>query len=358
MKNILKGLVGIGISAFFVWLTLRHKDLPTLWEQIKSVDYGYLSLYVVLLLGVHLLRTVRWGILLEPLDNAIGFKRLNAASAVGFMLLVILPLRMGEVARPALIADADRKKITFSSALASVAVERVVDGIVMTLLLLGILPFVHGDSPDVNKVRLFGWLFFAVFGGGGVFLVFAYFQHALALKIVHTVGDPISPKLTAKALGIMEAFIRGLHAVPSVSKIGAFLVLTVVYWGLNGYGLSVLAKGFGFELDPLAMYTTLAVVTVGVMIPAGPGMAGVFQWATEVGLGLVIPAAVVGRVAGAYSNVLWAAQFGQQVGLGLLFMAIGHIDVTAAFRQGNDSEEVPKVEEKKPEPKKDDESPK
>jgi hypothetical protein len=59
---------------------------------------------------------------------------------------------------------------------------------------------------------------------------------------------------------------------------------------------------------------------------------GVFQFATEVGLQLFLPAVLVTQVVGAYSNVVWAAQFVQQVVLGLIFMGIGHIDLGAALR--------------------------
>jgi uncharacterized protein (TIRG00374 family) len=336
VKRVLKGVAGVGVSALFIWLFLRDKDLHQMWEELKSADYRYLAAYLGVLLLIHLCRTVRWGILLEPLDKELTFKRLNAVSAVGFMLLIVMPFRLGEFARPALIAD--KKKISFSNSLASIVVERVVDGLAMTLLLLCTLPFVDSNSPDVNKVRFFGWVFFSIFGGGGLFLAFAYFFHDAALKLGHAVGDRISPTLTAKVLDIAEAFVQGLRSIPSVGKIVAFFGLTVVYWGLNGFGLAVLARGFDLQLTALGAYTTLAVLTVGVMIPAGPGMAGIFQYFTEVGLKLFLPLAIVQRAGAAYSNVVWAAQFGQQVAVGLLFMALGHVDISDAFRFGGDDD--------------------
>src|ERR1700694_1026292 len=96
--------VSLAVSALFVWLSLRHADVRAVARNIAAADPLRLLAYVGLLLVIHLLRTVRWGILLEPLGH-VGFKRLNAASAVGFMLLMLLPLRLGEFARPLLIAQ-------------------------------------------------------------------------------------------------------------------------------------------------------------------------------------------------------------------------------------------------------------
>src|SRR2546421_7493855 len=88
---------------------------------------------------------LRWGLLLKPLGE-VSFKRLNSASAVGWMLLMLLPLRLGEFARPLLIARPPAgggQQLRRSGALASVVVGRIVDGIalgplrVISLRLLG-----------------------------------------------------------------------------------------------------------------------------------------------------------------------------------------------------------------------------
>jgi glycosyltransferase 2 family protein len=329
VKNFLKVTGGLLVSAFFVWLTLRGKDTHAIWAAIKNVDLRYIGGYFMVLTGIHLVRTIRWGILVEPLDPEIGFKRLNAVAAVGFMLLITLPFRLGELARPALLAD--KKKITISNSMASIVVERVIDGLAMTMLLLVTLLFVHGQSAALERIRYFGWVFFSIFGGGGLFLVFAAWKHDLAVRMVHGVADRISPKLAEKGVSLIDSFITGLKTVPSLGKLALYGVLTVTYWGLNGIGLGVLARGFGMPLSPLAMYTTLAVLTVGIMIPAGPGMAGTFQYFTGLGLGLFMPAATMAVAGSAFAQVVWGMQFGQQALFGLVFMALGHIKAGQAL---------------------------
>ena len=126
MKRIVQALVGIAISGVALWLTLRGKDVSAIAQEIRAADYRYLAPYLLILVFIHLARTVRWGILLEPVAK-LPFSRLNAVSAVGFMALIILPFRLGEFARPYLIAE--RPRLRVSSALSSVVVERVTDGL-------------------------------------------------------------------------------------------------------------------------------------------------------------------------------------------------------------------------------------
>ncbi len=89
----LRAILSLGISGLFVWLSLRHTDLRGVASAMRAAPAGPLAGYFVLLLLIHLVRTVRWGLLLEPVGR-VGFRRLNFASAVGFMLLVVLPLAL------------------------------------------------------------------------------------------------------------------------------------------------------------------------------------------------------------------------------------------------------------------------
>jgi hypothetical protein len=145
---------------------------------------------------------------------------------------------------------------------------------------------------------------------------------------------------------MLDAFIHGLRLVPTRRKAAVFVALTVVYWGLNAWGMNVLARGFGLELGLVESCAILGVLVVGVMIPAGPGMVGTFQGAIVIGLSLFVPKDVVATRGTAYANVLWAAQLAQQVALGTFFLFSRHIQLgrltgaPAAVGQGLEAEEV------------------
>lgn len=322
MKRLLQVLAGLAISAVALWLTLRGKDLGAIWAAMRTADYRYLAPYVSILLAIHLVRTVRWGLLLEPVAK-VPFARLNAVAAVGFMALVLLPFRLGEFARPYLIAD--RPRLRVSAALSSVVAERVADGVFMGLVLLVALGSVPDAAPGVRLLRLGGALVAGAFVAILAFLALAYRNRAVAVRLTTRLAGLLSPRLGARIAGMMDAFLHGLRLVPGPGALAKFALLTAAFWALNALGMEILARGFGFDLDFVQSVAVLGVLVVGVMIPAGPGMVGTFQGAVVLGLALFAGDEAVHTRGVAYANVLWAAQIGQQAALGAIFLFSGHI---------------------------------
>lgn len=320
-RRLAQALAGLLVSAGALWLTLRGKDLHGIWEATRSADYGVLVPYTGILLLIHVLRTVRWALLLEPVGR-VPLARVNAASAVGFMALVLLPFRLGEFARPVLVAD---RRLRASAALSTIVVERIVDGLFSGLLLVVTLLALPDTTPGVRVLRIAGLAVSAAFASLLAFLVLAARSRERALQLVARVLGPVSPRLARRAGSTLDAFIHGLKQVPSRPKLAAVFLLTAAYWAVNGYGMKVLATGFGLDLSLHAAFTVLGVLVVGVMIPAGPGMVGTFQGAVVAGLSLFLAPGEVATRGTAYANVLWAAQMGVQIALGAIFLFSRHI---------------------------------
>ncbi len=336
LKLTVRLLLSLGVSAVLMWLSLRNADLRAVGRAIASADPWRMAGYAAILVCVHLVRTVRWGILLEPLGR-VGFKRLNSASAVGFMLLIVLPFRLGEFARPLLIArpppGVGGATLRRSGAFASIVVERIVDGLAIGLLGIVALRMLgasaSGRYADFarNASVLVALGFFTLC----VAVTAAFFLRDRAVQLTSALLRPFSPRLAQRASSMLDAFISALH-LGSGWKALAFFALTALYWSLNGFGLTLLAPAFGFHLAPLMVATILAVQVVGVMVPAGPGMIGTMQFFTQAGLSIFVPDAFtrgspVAAHAAGYANALWMLNFGVQVALGLLFMLLGHVSL-------------------------------
>ena len=348
VKLVLRITVSLAISALFVWLSLRNAPIREVARAIADCDKTPLLIYAGLLLLIHLIRTVRWGILLEPLGH-VGFSRLNSAAAVGFMLLILLPLRLGEFARPLLIARPPvgrGPRLRRTGALASVVVERIADGLGVGLL--GVLALralgdrAGGDNADFARraALLVSLGFFTLC----VLLVAAFFLRERALALSNRLLSPLSPRLATKVTSMLDAFIGALH-LGSGWKVLGFLGLTALYWTCALFGLALVAPAFGMSLGALQACALLAVQVVGAMVPAGPGMVGTLQFFTQVGLSLFVPGALgsgpEGVRAAAYANTVWLLQFTQQVGLGLIFMAMGHVSLRGLLGKSTVEEDEP-----------------
>ncbi|WP_242335254.1 MULTISPECIES: lysylphosphatidylglycerol synthase transmembrane domain-containing protein [Anaeromyxobacter] len=326
----LRVAAGLAVSAAALWLTLRNRDLGAIWRAARAADPRYLAAYLAILVASHFLRAARWSLLLEP-SARIPFARVNAVSAVGFMATLILPLRLGELVRPALVADPH--EVPLPAALSTVIVERVVDGLFSALVLVGTLPFLPSTAPGVALLRAGGWAVFFAFAGAVAFLAIAAANGAAAIRFAHRALDPLSPRVAARVSAVATTFVEGLRRLPRRRGLACFLALTVVFWALGGWSIAVLAQGFGFGLSSLQAFTVLGVLSVGMMIPAGPAMLGTFQASAVLGLSLVAPGALAGAQGLAFANVLWGAQLLQVVAMGVPFLFSRHVDLHRIGRQ-------------------------
>jgi uncharacterized protein (TIRG00374 family) len=342
VKQLLQATVGLAVSAGALWLTLRGKDLGAIWAAMRAGDYRYLAPYVAILLGIQLTRTVRWGLLLRPITE-IPFARLNAVSSVGLMALMLFPFRLGEFARPMLIADG--RKLRVSAALSSVVVERAADGLFTGLMLVIALLSIPDGTPGVRVLRIGGVVVTGAFAAVLVFLAFAYRSRARAVALARAVLRPLSPRLADRAGGMLDAFIHGLRVLPGTRSVVLFFALTLVYWALVAIGMAVLAAGFGFRLGVAQACTLVGVLIVGIMIPAGPGMVGTFQGAIVLALSLFAPADAVATRGMAYANVLWATQIVQLTVVGVPYLFSRHVQPGRMLGAGRGAEDGLESEE-------------
>lgn len=332
-RTLLKTAISILIGAVFIWLAVRGVDLDEVGTALGDVNLSVVLLYVLIFSAVHLARIVRWGLLLKPIGQ-VSFGRLFTVGSVGFMALMLLPLRLGEFARPILIAE--RGKLRVSAALATIVVERVVDALVMAGLLVALLFFLDGQIEVPGDLRFWSWVVLAGFVALLGFLLLAYWRQDATVAWFKRLLTPVSAKIANRLGSTLHSFIGGLRALPDPKLLAAFLGLTAVYWGLNGVGLWVLFGAFNGlgELGLLEAFTALSVLCVGLMIPAGPGMIGNFHYFLKLGLSLFVAEAVLGSSGVAYTILVHAIQLGLQVVLGVICLFSGHITLKRVLESG------------------------
>ncbi|HYV66069.1 MAG TPA: lysylphosphatidylglycerol synthase domain-containing protein, partial [Myxococcales bacterium] len=252
-----------------------------------------------------------------------------------------LPLRVGELARPLLVARRsrpDEEEIPVSGAIATCVVERVLDGIAVGLLGLAALGLLGARAAGEaaafarHATAIVTAAFAAVLAALGA----SFFLGDRAGMLIRRSLGRFSPRLADRAAGALGAFTSGLR-LGSPRRVVSVLALTAAHWGLHVLGFILVASAFGFRLTPLMASTVLAAQVVGVMIPAGPGMAGTSQFFAQLGLsifvagGLQVPE-VSARMAG-FANSIWMLQFGQQVLLGLVFWLASRASLSGLISQ-------------------------
>src|SRR6476646_1099335 len=132
LKRVLLGVAGLAVGVLFLWLALRNIDMREARAVAARVHYPWLVAAVCLYLVGMVLRTLRVGTLLRATASVRG-RHAAEARLTGFAANYLLPGRIGELFR----AEYARRLFHLSrfTALGTIVVERVCDGVVLVLAL-------------------------------------------------------------------------------------------------------------------------------------------------------------------------------------------------------------------------------
>ncbi|HLB64773.1 MAG TPA: lysylphosphatidylglycerol synthase transmembrane domain-containing protein [Anaerolineales bacterium] len=297
--------LGLAISAFFVWDTLRRLRLVEVWQALQGAHYLWLLPGVaVYFLGVWV-RAWRWHYLLRPL-KPIPTSAMFPVVAIGYMGNNIYPYRAGELLRAYVLRL--REDVPVSASLATIVVERIFDGVVMLGFVIFNLPglaAIAGDSGfvgDIQQVAVYGTIAFAA--ALVVFILGALFpQQSLAL--FHRFLEPLLPqRARPKISGILVSFWSGLESLRSPGNVFMVLVSTTVIWLFETGKYWFVMQAFPFTVSFFALMLMNGIVNLATTLPSAPGYLGTFD---RPGIA-VLEAFGVGRaLAAGYTLVLHGA---------------------------------------------------
>lgn len=267
--KILQFLAFFTIGAFIFWLIYKDQDI----EHIKSVlknDVNYWWILLSLFLGLlsHISRTLRWGLMIEPVSHKPRFINTFLAVMVGYLMNLALP-RMGEVSRCGVLARYE--KISFTKLLGTVVAERLVD-MISLLILLGIVilaqfgQMVHfiNANPEI-KQKLLGIITSPTLITGVVVLAVLIFIFRNALK---------NTGLYKKIIQVVQNFKVGFISIRSIRKKGWFYFHSAFIWVMYYVMLYVIFFAFDFtkDLSPIAGLTTFVLASFGMVAPVQGGI--------------------------------------------------------------------------------------
>lgn len=341
--NLALSLGMLGLCLWLLW-----PDAATRSQVVDAMArpglWRYIAGCIGLMGAVHLFRSLRWHNLLAPIGVHIGTGRLLAISSVGYLAIMALPARLGELVRPGLLRQ--QGEVSASAALGTVAVERVIDGLLISLFVFGAFFAERGQPGTPGWMMPTAYVALALFGGALVFLVFALARPEATADVALAVSllPRFAPRLADVVRGKLLDMIRGLSALRHGRHMLVFLAWTVGYWICNGLVVWLLARGVGLHLSLVAGLAVIGLLGVGVSLPNSPGLFGQFQWFTMLGLSVYLgpevfqdkPPHPTYVVCFAFANVLYALQLTWYAAMGAFALASRHVsfaDLRRAQRQ-------------------------
>jgi len=306
LRTIFQYLLFLGLGIFFAWLSLKNLDKESI-RQIRQALHNarhWLAIPVfVILIGSHLIRALRWRLLIEPMGYTPSKTNSFFAVMIGYLVNMGVP-RLGEIVKCTVLARYE--KIPADKLIGTIILERMIDALTLLVvfgttliiqpeLYARIMEAFFSNTPAGKESKLFSQLLPFILLG--VVLLITILWMLIKKK---TVKD-----LLAIFRKIYRSIFQGITAIRHLKKRKQFLFYTVLLWvfylagGYIGFMAFRETEMYGIK----EAFTILSAGSIGMI--ASPGGIGAYAFLIEKTMQLY---GLNATIAAAFGWILWLAQ--------------------------------------------------
>lgn len=273
-KVVLFALLGLGI----LWYITRAQDVTRIWEEMKRAKFIWVFLSIVAGIISHLLRALRWNLLIRSMGQPARLSTTFHALMTGYLANLAVP-RMGEVTRCATLSR--YSGAPFNQLAGTVVAERFIDMLSLLLLIFLTIVFQFAFLKEFLDYYIFNPFLSLVFGHmwlvavlglgamGGLWAAWLYFKKVSEEKT----------GFAARLKRQVKGFWVGMMSLAQVKNKVIFLVYTIFIWLF--YFLTVYLVFFALEATSVLGvkdgFTLLALGSLGIVAPV-PGGVGTYHF--------------------------------------------------------------------------------
>lgn len=267
-------VLGLVISAGFLVYAFQGQQPGEIWAALRRVDGRWIAPALVFYFVGVWLRAVRWSVLLRPLV-AVSARSIWPVVVVGYTANNVLPLRMGELVRSYLLGR--RYGVRKTAALATIAVERLFDGLTMLAFMLAATTVIS-FTAELQRLALIAFvLFVAILLGLMVLTLGGDLRDRLLQLVLGPLPTPVADRVERMA----ASFLGGLGVLTRKGDLLLVATLSLGAWGCEASMYWLVAQGFGLPLTaavgPAGALLTTGVANLATLVPAAPGYVGTFE---------------------------------------------------------------------------------
>jgi hypothetical protein len=270
--------LGLAVTALALWFAFRDVSFRELGAQLARANWWLLA-------GASLpayawatqLRAQRWRVLARGVVDVPASAAFRA-TAVGFLVNNVLPLRIGELVRVWCLAREVRSSA--AALLGTLILERVIDFV----FLLGMASFVIGS--EVGR----GVLLAGAAGPLALTLALRRWPAPALRGVRRAAGLVLAPARADRVTGVAGSVARGLASLRGRGDVARMIGLTALLWGVAAVipfwaAIEALDVDLGGRLGSLrGAYLVLVYVAAAVALPAAPGFFGPYHAACRLAL--------------------------------------------------------------------------
>ena len=254
-------LLGVAFSLGLGWLVIRGLDWALVGRSLQGfpVSFALLALAVFLLSNV--VRAYRWQVLF--VNDRISVPRLFLVQNMGLGLNNLVPFRVVSEATQFTILTV-RDRINGATALATLGMERVLDVVASTLILLLAFALI----PEMKSFAVYIW---GVIG----FTV-------VVVALVRFVAWSSSGVTFIRRLPFLASFATAVALLERRrGRLAYSLALSIFFWTLVGISAWIVALGMNLPINAAtAIVVVMGTTFFATSVPAMPAAIGTFEAAT------------------------------------------------------------------------------
>ena len=358
-KTIISLAVGIILSAFGFYYAFANVPLSELIWYMGTVSYVWILPAAVLGLSNFFLRALRWRVILGT-SVRLPFSPVYHATMIGFMVNSVLPARVGEIVRPAIIKK--KENVPFSFGVSTLVTERILDAFTLIAMFAWMMAVVDIDpdltvevlgyhlSRTVLENAASGMITFSLAVAAVVVLMnITVFQHLLKTGILKIPGlfiffgsnvrETIYNRFCIPLTGIIDNVVAGMSLVRFPEKLLLCVFYSAIIWLLQAGAFYITAIGSpSIELSFTELTTVFVIICFFIMLPSVPGYWGIFEAGGVFGLALF---GVAAREALGFTLTVHAVLMFPVLIAGLVSLVMSG---TRIFRTAAPATDIPKPE--------------
>ncbi len=282
-----------------MWYVYRNFDMHEIKNTLKNgVNYWWILLSLFAGLVSHFSRTIRWQMLIEPIEKKTTVTNTFFAVMVGYFANLLIP-RMGEISRCGVLSRYE--KISVTRLIGTVVVERLIDVIMLLICLLLVLflqfnivsDFLSNNTDITSITNIFTSVWTYAFIASLILL----------LRIFKKRFARTSPYMKLK--GLWSKFSEGFLAIKNIKNKGLFIFHTIFIFVMYFFMIYLCFFGFKFteNLSPMAGFAAFVLGSLGMVAPVQGGMG---PWHFMV-IGTLQMYGVSKNEGAAFALVVWSA---------------------------------------------------
>ncbi len=297
-KLIVSTFIGVFVSVAAFYLAFRNVPIADLFRYMGTIEPVWVVPSVALCVIAFYLRVERWRLILGKKYH-LPFWEAYHPMMIGFMVNGILPGRVGEIVRPAILKKRDN--VPFSTGLATVAVERLFDMIFLLLFFAVVLTMVEIDDSlsipfgdyilnketlDTVSQRMLGLL--VVLLAGAVSLTFSPSRNIIKAMVSGMPGllfflsqdtqEKLGQKICAPINSLLDNFSLGFSQIKEPKRLIGCLFLSAAVWIVSALSSYVLTFGSpGIDMTFQEVFAMMIIICFVIALPSVPGYWGIWE---------------------------------------------------------------------------------